>query len=92
MVITEVVMIIRGLCGTDVCLQATDVFVFAFYRLVTVCTADTEPIKHLCNLKGHLNIVSQQETLIFLILTRRKIVYFFPQRPIFLRNKNVTTI
>lgn len=50
---------------------------------------DTEPIKHLCNLNGHFNIVSLQETLIFLILTNKKDCVLFPQIQIFLRTKRV---
>lgn len=37
-----------------------------------MCSDNTEPIKHLCNLNGHFNIVSLQKTLIFLILTKKK--------------------
>lgn len=49
-----------------------------------MCTEDTEPIKHLCNLDGHFNIVSLQESLIFLILTKKKDCVLFHKYEYFL--------
>jgi len=89
MVITKVAMLISGHVELTSASRQLMFFAFAFYRLVTVCMEDTEPIKHLCNLNGHSNNVSQQETLIFLILTRGKIVYFFHRCQYFLEIKTL---